>query len=1331
MAEVSYLRPEERTSIGLPAQAPSQTSSDFLSNLRPSDVSDVRQVNQISTPYIQTPQPNLQQGAQFVLNQSNPNTFLNRQPVQEIPNFESPSQDFFGDSIYGVSGQTQTRMPAMKDESEFKNIMLSINDYNNYVKNNPYGDVTLAQRKRENIMSLLDTTPGIVKDGNNRIISTGNYIPSSGKQISLNGMGMDIPPTKIFFQPTPGATSVPTNVMNENKDSFTKINEELGFQQGVLSGKEQFGKDVKNADISPFLLSDKQRTIIGDVDKSALDFAKESGYSNPLLAFGSGVLQKLSSSFPTSEARAYGESLREGMTRSKESQLKDVKVTELSTGPVLELGAQLTGQELQGKIDNRVKQLKNNETQIKSFESSLYGNRKDLLGTTTLEYGTIDENGRIIQAGTAYSQNDIDTLNSMKQQFNDQSNQLKPSIDILKKINVKLGIEGAKYEDITQAYQSGLADTQFTTAEKLKESINAAPYGLSYALQPIVGAGRFLETGSTALAAPVMILKNENKGQALKNVLSDPRVEEGAINLALLGLAGYGGYTSTIDKFSNPITSYGETAKAVGTGQKLGQLDVIRYPTSKVFTPVTKQILSEAGITYGLPLAIEGVSAMNAPADQRKSFSQSVKDALEMGGNLQVLTTVGEGATQLGSMKASSDIKNVIQKAFTRSDIQGTNFVVAETPESYLPDTASAKADIKAVGENTIKTKYGDIPIRLEARTTNIQGKSIGEKIPMSALGTETRTEVFAKFPGQLDYSSMGEGYISGNKLIFAKQQSLVPSGYMDQFKNYLKDMGYNDEQVKLFIKGREPGPVSLGDYGESYMQPSTREQIIDNFKNKYGLGNVQEVKSSGYSIAYPEGSKPVSRAYSERMNVYSKDVENNPLISADDNILVYGKGSNKPTIFASGKSEVSSEVSLSPQQEAGLRARIVQKDITENPVMDIQRAGQQYSRISPTTRQPIPFTQTIQDNFGTLRTNIPSQQGSKLSYGYSGSGEDMNIDNLYRELGYHSSTGYDVSKIYTKAGKQPGQQSVRFGVSKYGVPESVLDIEQSSAAFAAIPRTQEYVVESLVPEITTQQSSQLLGTSLRSNAIGISDNGIITQNVRDILSSSKNLPSLGTSNRNIFLDLPLDDTSKVSSPMLEVPSYSSGDQVLVSQLMTTPATELLTKPISQSIQYPTNKMDQQTKLGSVLVPDSYKGTDNIMDTKIASLTESGTDTDFTSRLVSLYGLTELTKIPTTVVPKTVPNYPTTGVGGGLPITAALPFFSLPGSNQIYGSGSGFYPKKSMSPIANYKIFFKRKFGFMGTPDQQTRTVNITSPKYMTSTGSDVGDFGKRIKELI
>jgi hypothetical protein len=147
MADVSYLTPSERSSLGMSPYQPQQTSADFLNSLR-SGTFNPDQVR-LSSPNFQFAVPNQQTisspsglGMQMYNDRSNPTFLMQQDQSYRYPNL-SPS--------------------ALKTESEYRNILLSVNDFNNQVKNNPYADSKGVSSKREEIMSFLDTTPGVTK----------------------------------------------------------------------------------------------------------------------------------------------------------------------------------------------------------------------------------------------------------------------------------------------------------------------------------------------------------------------------------------------------------------------------------------------------------------------------------------------------------------------------------------------------------------------------------------------------------------------------------------------------------------------------------------------------------------------------------------------------------------------------------------------------------------------------------------------------------------------------------------------------------------------------------------------------------------------------------------------------------------------------------------------------------------------------------------------------------------------------------------------------------------------------------------------------------------
>jgi hypothetical protein len=147
---------------------------------------------------------------------------------------------------------------------------------------------------------------------------------------------------------------------------------------------------------------------------------------------------------------------------------------------------------------------------------------------------------------------------------------------------------------------------------------------------------------------------------------------------------------------------------------------------------------------------------------------------------------------------------------------------------------------------------------------------------------------------------------------------------------------------------------------------------------------------------------------------------------------------------------------------------------------------------------------------------------------------------------------------------------------------------------------------------------------------------------------------------------------------------------------------ELVTEPV----------VEQITKGGTITTGATglITGTGAITETTTETVTETGTVPETT----------------TTTVTTTVPP----GISYGVPgLTAGgLGWWSRTGRDEwlrkmrrIYGYGMVF-------PVANWEVFFKRKFGYLGAPGLK-RKVDIITPKYKDIT--DIGKFEKRVRELI
>jgi len=121
---------------------------------------------------------------------------------------------------------------------------------------------------------------------------------------------------------------------------------------------------------------------------------------------------------------------------------------------------------------------------------------------------------------------------------------------------------------------------------------------------------------------------------------------------------------------------------------------------------------------------------------------------------------------------------------------------------------------------------------------------------------------------------------------------------------------------------------------------------------------------------------------------------------------------------------------------------------------------------------------------------------------------------------------------------------------------------------------------------------------------------------------------------------------------------------------------------------------------------------------------------DNVNKLVSLQNVAQISQlIGITAVTPVTPIAPITPIGAPpLPVPLDFQFNIKPGTR--YPSSNRFKPTTAVHPLADYRIFFKRKFGFLGAPGK-TKKVNIYKPKYYNPEGSDVGFTAARIKELL
>lgn len=144
---------------------------------------------------------------------------------------------------------------------------------------------------------------------------------------------------------------------------------------------------------------------------------------------------------------------------------------------------------------------------------------------------------------------------------------------------------------------------------------------------------------------------------------------------------------------------------------------------------------------------------------------------------------------------------------------------------------------------------------------------------------------------------------------------------------------------------------------------------------------------------------------------------------------------------------------------------------------------------------------------------------------------------------------------------------------------------------------------------------------------------------------------------------------------------------------------------------------------------------DPITTTKTGLLTDPVASTYMPQSLIQTpaTAITQLTSTPTETITTT---YQPTDVLPPLvqPPTIIWPspppaFWPPPGSS---GSGNRRNTMGRMNaftdPLADWRIFFKRQFGFLGLPGV-TKTVNVFNPLYKD--GSDVGNFEKKLKLLL
>ena len=1229
-----------------------------------------------------------------------PTQSINRQeiPQQQIQqSYIKPPENYWGTSSaqYGeitpqgyIGNQNNDHNTFFGDSLAYeKNKQLEINEFNTRLQalqNKPLNQTTdeykKLERMREEIISDFDTRQGSYKvnDGSKYLVSLDTNNPTRTGLLNFNGSM-----TEIAFVPKFDMNKINIDSQDAGNGFFGNnnyVNRWWDYYFGKAKNTdEQITKpsidlfpeaNKQTSDINPTYLSKQEQPK----NLSTPDIGSFGNFLNTVKGTAVGIVKP----YTTLATKA-------GILPKYEDPVIPVKLPteqEMFYAKGNTLQNELTGLK-KGNQDLSIQQqnLMNNPDKLRYDQldlqtKDLSNNYKKYWGTSS-NLGEFDKEGNLIVIGPNMPVADQQKFIELYQQKNDLAVKLKPQFDTLfeqaqqqKNANFEFTQKASRYEDVAGlATSSNKALFERDPLNQWRDTLTDIGKSKDNTFLDKVGGG-FLAVTVPGLAG---------YSRSFATAISSPVYEYGKIRDR-----GYDPLTSVA---SAPISAAMKDPEVLQGYLNIGLTGVgIGLAGAGVSSSgsAIKSLATATGANLGFSAGVTGYDYFTTPIQDRNLWVSGYRGAETFGAGLGLIGTSFAGALAKSSGKAAYDtiqLRKELIDNFKQGKFSEISYGSPGEEMKYPSISGAREQAIRSDKSIFVSdTSKGRVTIEIPKTQVRATGET-RTAISLSDVGKE----------GQLINTETPETMLVGRNKIDTTGYRYKITDYSGNEIQGWKPLGS--------LQGVEKG---LTEVGGKYSTPGN---INDNPLNV----NIQRLKSVGYYLnKNPKTGKYYLVQTKEGTSAYGQKISTEQLLPDNQFSAVgqdiYGSPAFSPDNMIQGRSVgiASEPIEISAKQFEGL----------QNTIMD-DRA------LSKLLRGPADIN-AFETEFGSNIKNPIIKTTSQNVETSSLKPSEPVVESLRNEKIFTGgTTSEDVTKQFLIGEVQPSKLPGNLGPGGYD-----LKISKNGDFSYVSPEVNKNIGMLLRSKGAKNSLSISLSKSISSyspeTSMDTNTNYPINKFLESTYLGSPQLNAAALSIATKSVEIP---KSSFKVYGITKPAQSYNKQTLVPEYnfgtLSTPKIMSI-ESIAPSLE--ATKLDQSMKLDTSLRTSQFNDFSALTNVNSKIDINSMTGTDLAS--IQAQDMARVT-IPTLLSTTTLS-----------PLSISPVFWSPPLSPPGLGQGGGgyrrrgrFVPKRSISPLANWEIFFKRDFGYYGAPANVRRRVDITTPTL--GDRSDVGNFEAKLKYLL
>lgn len=1312
--------------VNTPQQLSQPKSSSIQSTVQPF-ASYVQQPTQYKVSQYQPQSSPIVQQPSSIVSSYDPMQSLSRSPTQVIESaIQKPSEPQYTQlsqrelDVYGIGALDSGPIKA-EDDTYIKNKQIQISDYNTRAKaimnersiSSSGEDIKKLDNERMNIIADISTRPGVQYSEKTNTylvpVDPDKYNAGNYKTLKLQNLEGDL--TTIAFIPT---------VNKERINAFDPLSEDVGG----------LGR-LKNWFVGGY--SDKAgNKEYKNILSSGLEFTED--IQEPKTE---DINNKIYGNLPS--IPVYGVSGDTKTSISSTSELKKIENENINT-------IQTKEAELYNKINVIEKDWKNYDKDAADYEKAInsLSTSQDFVDYTNAikSYDEIVNRYGTDQIAVM-SPEDQNKMVELSTTINNKKDALDPKIKDLQIKEKELNTQNQLLTEKTERLQNVLYDIgeskiniqnrdpvkawKYVLDQRIRSDTTTIPDKVAsfVALAPLTGIKTLTRDPIEFLIAAPVSAYQEDKELGRSTQLPTTYLARGI----------YDWRAEKGERFNPDALSGAITVATVGAS---GVLGAIAKPAAATTAATTKSIFSAknlltAGFILGTPPAIETFNYFMTPAERRPDLITVGENIVGGYGAIGALYgasyVAGKVGAGIGQSVRSADFRTELASKLENRDFEFISYKdsTGKVLKNPIVKGASDEARKRIYAEVLVKSSRGDVIIRMSEK----QLRASGNKFML--VGRTNIPKIQYKV---IDYTAKQTTKKGLTQVLEGKGTNLERGTVMDFTDNKgWTDLGegFSTERGIFFNIGGKQGFITKGT-----ALSGAEEQGVQ-------LG---QLRTSGYTVFQTAGKNPKYYLIPgrERTGYYSYDIDSTVTTPNFENpVLNPNKGIEARTTVNTGAA-----IPLSKKQyESLIKGTMSKKEFTK--IFESQTAVQfrdlyeanigdtTTSRyVQSVTESGLPvntknvktiFTGKSATNLGVDDFVVPS--GTKVGFDYGMTSQGPGVTKItYNPQGTPKATEVIPSNIggtltVDKAG------NIRYvipksEVSRLGLKDTFSRMLASKKGYSLILNTEtgQPVTASLddAGNIIIKGSSKSVNANqlvFRVNELASTTSPEGVTQLRSMLSEAA-LPQIIRSSN---IRVPAGTTTPITAPTTFTSTESrSGILNLV-----TPTNKL--SPVSdiRGVQELLNSPDQLIRSETGLIGESATSIINEI-TPISELTPATTPTSVTSLISSPV---TITKIDTQYVNEIPPVNEINRVPPITPPPTLIfpPWFGWPEvPNAPTKRRRGVKTTRAINPLADYRVFFKRAFGYYGLPGV-SKSVNIYDTSFKDET--DVGDFAKKVNKLL